>query len=123
MPCFFFTSGMRVSQIDTQAEHGEAVDDETTDHLQLYHAPDLAALIVRRCTAAKTAHRIRTKALVSGAVSNAIHNRTSAGEPLARKTLLRDLYRETGLPKNMLREEISAQFGSNPKKTDYACMQ
>lgn len=64
-----------------------------------------------------------TWAKVSGAVSNAIHSRTSAWEPLARKTLLRDLYRETGLPKNMLREEISAQFGSNPKKTDYAYMQ
>lgn len=88
----------------------------------LYHSPDLAALIVRPCVATKTAQGIRTKALVSGAVSNAIHSRTSAGEPLARKTLLRDLYRETGLPKNLLRVEISAQFGSNQNRTNYACM-
>ena len=45
--------------------------------------------------------------LVLGALSN-----DALSDTFALKAVLRDLYRETGLPKNLLRVEINAQFGS-----------
>lgn len=77
-----------------------------------YHCPDLAELIVRRKTAFQQAAIAQKRFQARAAVKRAIREWPATGLPMTKKALLRHLFPAAGLPKNLIRAEIQAQWGS-----------
>ncbi|WP_442682518.1 TniQ family protein [Stenotrophomonas sp. JC08] len=100
-------------------------DSETTVGAMRYHYPDLVRRLALNWNAHLAAERNRKRAQAREATFNGIqtwHQRQT--KPLSRKGLLAELIRETGLPKEVLRQAIqqfwipalSAALGSEPAK-------
>lgn len=77
-----------------------------------YHCPDLADLIVRRKAAFQQAAIAQKRLLAKAAVKKTIREWPPTGLPMTKKALLRHLFPAAGLPKNLIRAEIQAQWGS-----------
>lgn len=78
-----------------------------------YHCPNLASELVRRCTEFKKMGALRKQAEAKLIVQRALLNLVGAEKSATKKAILRDLYRETGLPKNLLMDEIRKQWVSS----------
>lgn len=78
-----------------------------------YHCPDLVLQIVRRHAHFREVEAARKRSEAREAVRNAILNWPHSGRSMAKKAILRDLRRETGLPKNLLMAEIRAQWAAS----------
>lgn len=75
-----------------------------------YHCPELAAMVVRRRTAFKEAEAAERRSQARVAVRRAIADWSADDPPMSKKALLRRVYRESDLPKNLIRAEIHEQW-------------
>jgi hypothetical protein len=75
-----------------------------------YHCPELVEIVVRRRQAFQQSTAVLTRIEASAVVKKAIAEWPLTAPEITKKALLRKLFPHSGLPKNLLRAEIQAQW-------------